>query len=199
VRVPWGLDLLEGTVVGLHGRGSAAHAVISLVTPGSEADTPSTVVFPLTSLEQAKDAPSGQAGSWLSHVRYEHDVTRALRGLFSPEAEISLDPDSGFDLLVRRNNRVVLVVVKYRQRWAASTLTAELRRWHHAARSVQDAVGVLLVTQAALPFEVERQIEANGLIERSLGLIRWRSPEDNQRLEQVMNALLSQARGQRAE
>lgn len=177
VRVPWGLDLLEGTVVGLQGTGPEAHAVISLIAPGSEDDTPSTVVFPVTAIQRAKEGPDRPTGAWLNVVRYERAVADALgRTLDTPSATIQIPAaDSGFDIQLEVEGRVVLIVLKIlRTRRTIGRLMTELRRWNQLRRSIPSA-GLLLITQADLPQEVERRSQPDGLIEPGLGIVRWRA------------------------
>lgn len=65
VRVPWGLDRLEGVVVDVYG----GRAVIRVSVPGAEGDgDPQTVVFPIAMIESI-GSDARPLGTWLKAVR----------------------------------------------------------------------------------------------------------------------------------
>src|SRR5438876_11021665 len=77
VAVPWGLDVIEGTVVSSHGQGPERRVVVSVDLPDTEESQ--LLTFPVRELEEAaQDASERPPGAWLSAYRYEQALRRVL-------------------------------------------------------------------------------------------------------------------------
>src|SRR5262245_27372145 len=85
VAVPWGLDVLEGTVVSTHGEGPQRRVVVSVDLPDTEESQ--VMTFPARELEEAaQDASERPPGAWLPAYRYEETLRRALERLVKAES-----------------------------------------------------------------------------------------------------------------
>ncbi|MEV0526767.1 hypothetical protein AB0I66_25370 [Streptomyces sp. NPDC050439] len=120
ITVPWGLDTVEGTVVGAYGEGSGRRVLVE-VNVGDGATE--TLPFPQRALDAAR-SPELQSppGAWVKAARFEESVRAALmealhESLPTWEGEarsnIQLLLHQEIDFMASLPDRALLVEVKY--------------------------------------------------------------------------------------
>jgi hypothetical protein len=196
VSVPWGLDVLEGTVLRVFDTGVGPRVVVQVHVPGTgdagEGDE-TTLTLPIDAVEpinNLSDRP--QPGSWVTARSYERRVadaiSRTITRIADP-AEISESiPDHGIDLLIESPGFSIAVEVKY----VASRSRLPEREVDRALETAsRTLLPLLLVTNANLAPGALRAFLARKDIPQRFGLVRWRSPEDDADLESELRLLLS--------
>jgi hypothetical protein len=83
VHVPWGLDVIDGVVVGVYGEGDHRQVVVKVRLPDAQDKTEdaedTTVTLPAHVLEEAEaEAEERSPGSWLPALRWERSLRDAL-------------------------------------------------------------------------------------------------------------------------
>lgn len=201
VAVPWGLDVLEGTVVEIHGEGPGRRVVVSVELPDTGGESAAELVtLPVNVLEHAAEvADDRQPGAWLSSYRYEQELRRALESLAQTETGLStwsLDhhladiPDSRVDFIMDVGAHRLIIEAKAPVSGRVSEMAVrQILRYLKASRG---AVGLLVTNVDLSPEALTRLQEANreGY---DIHAIQWRSQEDTPRLGRAIKELLSTA------
>jgi Restriction endonuclease len=205
VRVPWGLDVLEGEVTNVYDIGSGQRVVVRVTVPDvSEESETLTIALPVEVVEPVEsDAEDRSPGEWVAsrphERRYEQSLEEALRRVLSslpaPTNVERHDPDTGVDYLIRRGDCFVLIEAKAaRQRAmvhgdAVRQLRRSLDRFKRLRGGVhgQCAAG-LLVTDQELTEAAEQLLR-----DAPLRAVRWRGSRDDKRLAEALESLLSGA------
>ena len=121
VAVPWGLDVLEGTVVSTEGGGPGRRVVVSVDLPDTEESGAQLVTFPASELEAAAAVASErQPGAWLPAFRYEEALRHALEYLIQADAELGIQslgherpsPDSRADFALDVGDHRLIIEAK---------------------------------------------------------------------------------------
>jgi hypothetical protein len=104
VRIPWGLDTLDGVVEDIYEHGSSRRVVVRVAVPGA-GDDGETVTLPAEVVRSQDEAENASPGEWVTEVRYERKVGEALVQLLaalSPEgrvvANVEMDRNREADL-----------------------------------------------------------------------------------------------------
>lgn len=198
VAVPWGLDVLEGTVVSGHGEGPDRQVVVNVDLPDTEGESSSQLVtYPAKELEAAaRVANERRPGAWLRAYRYEQALRRALEHLVQSEAGLNISPqgrgepvtaDSGADFILDDGNHLVIIEAKAPVSGQV-TQQAINQLLHYLI--VSRATAGLLVTNAALSAGAQdklREAHQEGLDIRA---IQWRSSDDDSELGRTIRELL---------
>jgi hypothetical protein len=201
VAVPWGLDVLQGTVVDTHGQGPTRRVVVSVDVPdtGEEPGTHLVTYRARDLVAAASVANERQPGAWLHAYQYEEQLGRFLEHILRTEASYwSLDrerdaaePESFADFTLHTGNRRVIIEAKALppDRSISQNVIDQLLR--HLLSS--HASAALLVTSNRLSSDASERLQdalRDGLIIR---VVQWRSSEDNTDLDQAISDLLSAA------
>lgn len=195
VAVPWGLDVIEGTVVSSHGLGPERRVVVSVDLPDTEESQ--LVTFPVQELEEAaQDASERKPGAWLSAYRYEQALRSALEQLAQPDSGLNVWPQgpedsartgSRPDFIVDDGDHRLVIEVKAPlsgrvTRKAVDQLLSYLTvsRLRHG----------LLVTNAALSPDALSELDEAHQRGFDVRAVRWHSPDDNPELGRAIRELL---------
>ncbi|WP_143031626.1 restriction endonuclease [Actinacidiphila guanduensis] len=187
VAVPWGLDVIEGVVVGTYGEGLARRILVDVAVAGED-EPPATLPFPVHVLDAAKDSAQEKvAGSWLSAYQYELALYTALEKVIS-----ALDPtgfteqggsqgDQEYDIAVVTSGKKLFVEAKHYSRTDASIRSEAVLQLQAALSRARDRsrekMAGLLVTSATIPpnlLEYANSITRQGF---AILIVRWH-PED---------------------
>ncbi len=194
--VPWGLDTLEGKIVATYRAGDVDQVVVELSIPGADDGAElTTVVLPADAViaESRSAASLPSPGAWLPELRYEREIAHALdRILEGWEATIRLGTlygDAGADLVVESARGTLVVEVKVGKAMPERAAELGLRRLERVLHRDPEMKG-LLVTAGVLPASLRSRVQPDGLVSRNIGVVRWRGPEDDERLRSVIETLL---------
>jgi hypothetical protein len=80
VRVPWGLETVDGVVKDIYESSHGRRVVIRVTVPGASEDG-ETVTLPADDVELRDEAESVSPGAWLTEVQYERKLGEALQRL----------------------------------------------------------------------------------------------------------------------
>src|SRR5262249_26239241 len=131
--------------------------------------------------------------------RYERKVAEALgRVLADSEPTIYLNLErSGkeIDILVESQRGTIVGEVKLPNPLPEHSFDAGVHHLNAVIRKFPGAKGLFL-TPSALPRSVEDRLRAGGLLSPGIGVVRWRGPQDDKRLDLVIHALLENDSGQ---
>jgi hypothetical protein len=199
VAVPWGLDVLEGTVVSVRGAGQTRQVVVSVDLPDTDDESRTQLVtLPASSLQDAAAVASERRpGSWLPAYRYEEELRSALVDLFQADPELSSlgrehfsGSDMPWDFILDAGDRKLFIEVKSSATGPVSRRTVDLLLRHLSAAHSRTAL--LVADSGFAPGARERLHEASEAGYR-IRTVRWKSPDDNASLDQVIRELLSAA------
>ncbi|MFB8760782.1 hypothetical protein [Streptomyces nigra] len=120
VAVPWGLDTVDGVVVGAYGEGSSRRVLVE-VSLGEDATE--TIPFSPRALELAR-TPEAQSppGAWVDAARFENSVRAALLQALhelKPDweaqtySDVSIGPGERIDMAFVLADRLLIVEAKY--------------------------------------------------------------------------------------
>lgn len=192
---------LHTLAVGHFRTGDVLQVVVRLTVPDGGGDEHPTVVLPADSvmpLSDDRDLPA--PGTWLPGFRYERGVAGALvRVLADSEAAVYLNLErSGkeIDILVESHQGVIVGEVKSGDPLTEHSFAAGVRHLYAVMKTCPGAKGLLL-TRGALPPSVGDRLRTGGLLSPDVGVVRWRGPQDDKRLDLVIHSLLGDDTGQR--
>lgn len=193
VRVPWGLDVLDGLVEDIYETSSGRRVVVRVAVPGSsEAET---VTLPAETIEPPENAETASPGSWVTGARYERKLGEALQRLVPSLradtgilVQVAMGRGQSADFVVQSGNRKVFIEAKSgtHQRHVTTDMVNQLRRLLRYANS-RDVAG-LLVTDLDLTPSAQRLLRESP----QLRAVRWRSSSDDKRLADALASLLSE-------
>jgi Holliday junction resolvase len=195
VTVPWGLDVLEATVVSTHGAGANHRVVVNVDLPDTEDESGSQLVtFPARELEAVAHARSERRpGAWLPAYRYEQALRSALENLVNLGLNVSSQvggespADPRVDFLVNDGNHLIVIEAKAvtsgRVRPEAIDQLLSYLVNHRATAG-------LLVTNALLSEAARARLEQAHEEGLEVQAVRWDSPDDNSNLDRVIRELL---------
>jgi hypothetical protein len=193
VRVPWGLDVLDGLVEDIYETSSGRRVVVRVVVPGSsEAET---VTLPAETIELPEKAEAASPGSWVTGARYERKLGEALQRLVPSlladtgiQAQVAMGGEQRADFIVQSGDRKVFIEAKSgtHQRHITTDMVNQLRRLLRYTKS-EDVAG-LLVTDLSFTPNAQRLLRESP----RLRAVRWRSSSDDKRLADALASLLSE-------
>lgn len=200
VSVPWGLDVLEGTVLRVYGTGSGSRAVVRVHIPGTGGDESegedATLTLPTDAVEPIDDSPDRpRPGSWVDALAYEQLVAAAVQRILAKIAhpaevsEPSSESDQGIDMVIHSGDSMIAIEAKY--------LSSKSRLPEREVDRAIDIAGrtllpLLLVTNANPAPGALSAFRKRHETAKRLGLVRWRSPADDTDLESELRLLLSE-------
>jgi hypothetical protein len=198
VAVPWGLDVLEGTVVSSHGQGSDRQVVVNVDLPDTEEESESQLAtFAAQELEAAAQVASERRpGAWLPAYRYEQELRQVLEHLVASEAGLSIlsqgrgEPataDSHADFILDDGNHRLIIEAKAP---ASGRVTRQSVDQLVGYLSILHATAGILVTNVALSAEARNKLQEVRQQGLKIWAIRWRSPNDNPKLDQAIREWL---------
>lgn len=204
VRVPWGLDTLDGVVEDVYETGAGPRVVIRILDPDASGET-ETVALPAEVVELATEGEGSPPGSWLTGARYQRNVGKALQRLLPTLlgehdfhahawAQPWIDPDRRPDFLIHAGPRSLVVEAK--------TGGAEK---HVTAETVQQLQAFLATlprdVSALLVIDAELTPQARALLYETprLRAVRWRNARDDSRLGAAVASLLRGNVGEKQE
>ncbi|UXY21932.1 hypothetical protein N8I84_26940 [Streptomyces cynarae] len=202
VAVPWGLDVIEGTVVGSYGSGPGRRILVD-VSPAGDTSEAETLAFPVHVLESAEVSKlEKEPGSWLSAYRYEAELGEALQrvlsrfgGEWSSDRSIRQGPDSGYDFAFFIKGRLIVVEAKHYSRPnvpVRTEMAAQLARHISQLRNARNAKIVgLLITSGVVPAQLESNIEQFRREGSPMWATHWRPEDGDAPLVEVVSRALS--------
>jgi hypothetical protein len=199
VRVPWGLDTLEGVIEDVYETGAGRRVVVRALAP--DIGEPETVSLPAETVELADEAEDSPLGAWVTGARYERSVAEALQRLlpallgegdFQALVEPRIDPNRRPDFLIQAGPW--WLVVEAKAGGSEQNVTAEAVRQLQSylvnlprrANLPRRHVAGLLVTDAKLTPSAQKLMHASP----QLHAVRWRSARDDSRLAAAVASLL---------
>ncbi|MFZ3557072.1 type I restriction enzyme HsdR N-terminal domain-containing protein [Streptomyces sp. BH055] len=198
VRVPWGVDETEGTVVAVYGEGPSQRVVVSLDREDStEEIEPSTVTFRTEYVELIdEETEPSRAGNWVEEIRYERQLREAITKTLERVSEsvnsevveeVASAPGRRYDLALRHNGVPVLVVeAKTSERTSLREGVDQLRG--HLSQLPDGVSGLLVTKSGASSPDVD---ETGG--PHPVASVQWRDSKDNQKLSRAIRKLLSRS------
>jgi Restriction endonuclease len=198
VAVPWGLDVLEGTVVSSHGEGAGRQVVVNVDLPDAEGESESQLVtFPARELEAAaKVASERRPGAWLSAYRYEQALLSALEHLVNSETGLNMwsqsrrEPataDSGADFILDDGNHRLVIEAKAP---ATGRVTGQAVDQLLAYLNLSHANAGILVTNASLSEDARKKLKVARQSGVNIWVIQWRSSDDDPELDHAIREWL---------
>jgi len=195
VRVPWGVDEADGTVVGLYGDGPSQRVVVQLDQSDEESSLePQTVTFRTTHVKPVEEGASKpHSGTWVEGIRYERELRKALEGVFhrivsEGEAELASEPrmdfDSRYDMALFSKGQPMLVIEAKSAPSSSVDAVNQLR--NHLARLPRGVAGLLVSKE---PLREGIAIESDE--GHPIAAVQWQSAHDNQKLSRIVRKLLS--------
>lgn len=195
VRVPWGLDTLDGTVLETRDTGAGVRVVVRVSVPGAGTDNAEDLVLtlPLDALQQgARLAEIHPAGYWLSASTYEQQVSESIRRIVQQAAphphilEAHRAQDRGADFVISDDGRRVAIEIKH----IASRSRLSLAQVDQLLAVVtENNMPVVLITNADLSTSAAERLRQTDTTGR-FHWVKWRSPADDPTLEYVLTRLL---------
>ena len=195
VAVPWGLDVIEGTVVSTHGEGPERRVVVSVDLPDTEESQ--LMTFPVGELEEAaQDASERPPGAWLSAYRYEQALRHALEQLADRESglnvwlespEESARAGSRSDFIVDDGDHRLVIEAKAPRSGHVTRKAIDQLLSYLTVSSVKQG---LLVTNAPLSPEALSELDEAHQRGFDVRTVQWRSPDDNPELGRAIRELL---------
>jgi hypothetical protein len=196
VKVPWGLDTMDGVVEDVYETGAGPRVVIRIPDP-STGESAETVTLPAEVVERASEGKPSPAGAWVAGARYERSVVQALQRLLpsvlgegdfhaSTWTEHRIDPDRRPDFLIEAGPRLLVVEAKTggQEKHVTAEAIQQLQSYLTHLRTRQ--VTGLLVTDAELAPHARELVEGNP----RLRAVRWRGARDDSRLAAAVALLL---------
>lgn len=197
VAVPWGLDVLEGTVVSSHGEGANRRIVVNVHLPDTEDDPGSQLVtFRARDLEAAAEAESERRpGAWLPAYRYEQALRSALEDLANSESGLSVSSqvygapttDLLADFLVNYGSHQIVIEAKALTSGRVRPEAIDQLLTYLVNHS---ATAGLLVTNASLSEAARAKVDQANKEGVEVQVIHWDSPDDNSKLDRAIRELL---------
>jgi hypothetical protein len=194
VAVPWGLDVVEGTVVSTHGQGPERRVLVSVDLPDTEESQ--LVTFPIRELEEAAQVASERPpGAWLSGYRFEQAVRRVLEQLLASDPELSYlqsqaasaTADSRADATLDLGGHRLIIEAKTSPSGRISRQAVD-QLMTYVTRS--QARHGLLVTNAPLSADALSELDEAHQRGLDIRVVQWRTPDDNPELTSVIRELL---------
>lgn len=200
VSVPWGLDVLEGTVLRVYETGAGPRVVVQVRIPGTgeggAESEDATLTLPTDVVEPIDDrSAKPEPGAWVADRAYERRVADAVLRAISKIADVGAisepSSDRGVDYLIHSGDSNIAVQAKHLSS-SHSRLPAEEvdRAMKIASASV---LPLLLVTNANPTPGALRAFLGKKETPRKFALVRWRSPADDTDLESELRLLLSES------
>jgi hypothetical protein len=195
VRVPWGLDTLDGVVEDLYETGAGTRVVIRILDPDISEQT-ETVALPAEAVELVAEGDRSSGGAWVTGARYERSLAEALQRLLPTLlgegdleaqywAEPRIDPYHRPDFLIQAGPRILVVEAKTGS--PEKNVTAEaVHQLRAFIANLPRHVSGLLVTDAKLTRQARAVLEDDP----RLHVVQWRSARDDHRLATAVASLL---------
>lgn len=193
VAVPWGLDVIEGTVVSSHGQGTERRVVVSVDLPDTEESQ--LLTFPVRELEEAaQDASERPPGAWLSAYRFEQTIRRVLEqsgfNVWPESPEESARTSSRPDFIVDDGDHKLIIEVKAPLSGRVTRKAVDQLLSYLAGSRLKHG---LLVTNAALSPEALSELDEAHQRGLDVRAVQWRSSDDNTELGRAIRELLMAA------
>jgi hypothetical protein len=188
VRVPWGLDTVDGVVEDIYETGHGRRVVIRVTVPGAS-DDGETLTLPADAVELRDEAEPAAPGTGLTGAQYERKLQEALQRLaLSLDAEIHLQvlgAPGRVDFVVQAGDRKIFIEAKTgsRRNYVTADMVNQLRSL--LEMQSEDVAG-LLVTDLDLTPDAQRLVRESPRLQA----VRWRSRNDDHRLAAALTSLL---------
>lgn len=204
VQVPWGLDVLRGTVLRTYDTGRGTQAVVRVEVPGVSGSSVDevTVTLPAEALEAppGAGAPAPAVGNWVHAMSYERDFYYHLESILEsliPDGSAHVqraELDGGADFYIVRHlgkgpefDTPFCGVLKYsptKTPLPAKRLQSALS-WEKGMKHPQGIP--LLVTNVDISAAAKRLLAES---DSHLLWFKWRGPEDNSSLRDLAMNLI---------
>lgn len=200
VRVPWGLDVLKGTVQRVYDTGRGPRVVVAVELPDADGSTVEdvSVTLPADAVErwQGTHAEEEQPGHWAHGYAYERNLRAAIEDVtrqLYPNVQVSVleeHQDRGIDFNIRlhghNDDRVIVGVAKYvesRQKTLRGREVLEVLRYAQLR-----TIPIALFSNASL-LKSARDLIQEVPVE-NFRFIRWRGSVDNEKLAADLGELM---------
>jgi hypothetical protein len=194
VRLPWGLDVVDGRVIDAYDGGSGPRVVVEVMIPGVDdgMDLP-TVAVPLNSVVPAEpEQKNARRSSWAQLVTLTRHVTEVARSVLSEGARVEVNTTRNaeeFDTILVTPYREIFIDVKKTS--AQGILSA--RRIDSFIRRVPPGAAALIVTDGEVGSSALSRIRRSRVPVR---IVTWRNPADDVSLESAIRELQTAAAGE---
>jgi hypothetical protein len=195
VRVPWGLDTLDGVVEDVYETGAGPRVVIRILDPDVSGQA-ETVALPAEAVEVVAEGDRSSPGAWVTGARYERSLAEALQRLLPTLlgegdleaqrwAEPRIDPDHRPDFLIQAGPR--MLVVEAKTGGPEKNVPAEaIHQMRALIANLPRHVSGLLVTDTKLTPQARAILHEDP----RLHVVQWRSARDDSRLAAAITSLL---------
>lgn len=202
VRIPWGVDVLDGIVVEIQTTTMGSRAVVQVDLPGAveEDGAPATVTLPLSALQPADWWPdaTGRIGGWAAYASYERHVLAAFERILANRKNIRFayprhGMDRGYDLLIEAPEGVVAVEMKYyaRRRTQTGQVRQLIEATQKAVERTERADLIIVVTNIDVSLALMQEQIINAVVsDTPIRVVTWRSQADDPPLAGVIERWL---------
>ena len=202
VRIPWGVDVLDGVIVEIQTGPTGGRAVVQVNLPGAleEDGEPATVTLPVTALQPADWWPdaTGRTGGWATSASYERHISEALERILRNHRNANAHyakpgRDLGYDILVDAPEGQVAVTAKYfaRQRVGTGRIWQLIKTAQKVAETLERANLILLITNIDVSRALtQEQISSATELDVPIRVVTWRSQSDDTSLANAIEPWL---------
>lgn len=184
VSVPWGLDIVQGTIIGSYGSGPTERLIVRVSVPGTD-DQPE-VTFPAKVIEDAEIArrQGDQApGSWLTEYGYEQALKALIlsilahRGRSEELSEGDRAADVRPDFVITGQSHPIYVEARTH---VTPKVVDQVLSWNRALPAATAHVAAWLIVSAEAPKpDVLNKIDRARADGVCIKLIEWLKPQDD--------------------
>jgi len=196
VKVPWGLDEVEGEVEAVYGSGPEGKLAIALQLP--EADEPEILLLPARLVEPLNpDEERDPNGHWLEAFRYWEALAESIRSVLeSPGAVISSELHlaggrSDIEVTARDGTRLI-IEAKAGKNFSESGMRSILDQVRHLSGHLTGRVSALVVLQIPLPDQLTTKFRELSRAEPTIPIeiMTWRGSHDDEELRTRLRRLV---------
>ncbi|MFI6767853.1 hypothetical protein [Streptomyces sp. NPDC050355] len=206
VAVPWGLDVLQGTVVGAYGEGRGRRILVEVEVGDGDKET---LPFPPSALEAATlpGETRKSPGAWLSAAQYEQQLMEAvlvtaqslisewhdaISGWHDAPAPRIKSGDVGVDFTLDIFRGEMAIEAKYNQHSRVRVDAVDQVARYVDYRRIQhgvNIVGLVVVSAKGAPSVLSRaeQYRKNGV---PVWFVHWQPGENEEELHRVVTQAL---------
>jgi hypothetical protein len=202
IAVPWGLDTVQGTVVGAYGEGSSRRVLVE-VNVGDGATE--TLPYSPRALELARGSEEqSPPGAWVARARFEESARDALADVLRKiapqwggevQSQLRLAPDVRVDLAFSLPDRFIIAEVKHYTPGGPVESTSSIEQLRHYLMALRDrgagnSVGILIMDRKP---GVQLAKRADEMREKGLPVwvVEWEP--DSRRADQELRHVISEA------
>lgn len=199
VRVPWGVDSVEGAVQAVYGTGPDARVAVLISVPDLDSE-PETLTLPARLLEPVgRDEDPDPLGNWLNGYRYWEEVNSRLHQMLSEtgaqiSAQLHLARGIADAVIQLPDNLTILVECKTSNVPMPKLLAGSAEQLNAYAAGVDGPVAGLVVTPREIPASVAEQFtERHNRDVLPIEAVSWTDEADDPALRAALGRLMTRA------